>query len=210
MRLIISLLISLLLVTSTHAETRVWLFRGMGGNWGGLAPGVDQIAAKERRIPGVTSVRVFEYYQTQQVANEISHTPSPVKVVVGGYSCGANSATVVANAFHRPIYVEGIQASVWCGSYWITPNVPRAQETLNSRCWRTVGLGCRQYAPAPGTNPGVITIIDRPDGHLYADDDPDAQADMVRFVSRVQNGNLFATAPSGHVRWVTCRRGQRC
>ncbi len=190
-KLILAVALLVLLPVQADAETRVWLMRGMGGNWGGLAPGVDNIAALERRIPGVTSVRVFEYTQTQQIADEIVRTPARVNVVIGGYSCGANSATVIASVMRRPVNVEAIQASVWCGGVSLGPAVMRAQETYNPQCLWTFGLGCKKFVAGPGFH-GQLLLINRPDGHLKADDDPDAQADMVRFVRMVEAQRLGA------------------
>lgn len=208
-RAVLAIIFLLVTIATAPAETRVWLMRGMGGNWGGLAPGVDNIAALERRIPGVTSVRVFEYYQTQQIADEIVRTPLRVNVVIGGYSCGANSATVIASVMRRPVNVEAIQASTWCGGVPLGAAVARAQETYNPQCLWTFGLGCKKYVAGPGFR-GQLLLVNRPDGHLKADDDPDAQADMVRFVRAVEAQKLGAARiRSSGVHEIVRYHGQR-
>src|SRR5215469_11002107 len=84
--------------TSAHAAgTKVWGFRGAG--FEGWSQGVDQIAEQARYIPNVVSVRVFNYYETQQVYDEIAATPHGTRVAVYGYSCGANAATLIGTAF---------------------------------------------------------------------------------------------------------------
>jgi len=127
----------LVLVTSASpafAGTKGWGFRG----WGlpGWSEGVDQIAQQAAHIHNVTSVRVYNYYQTQEVANEIAATPHGTRVVVYGYSCGANSSTIIGTSFagRRNINaVLGMQPSIWCGG---TPNLSQ-----------NVGYAQNTYAP---------------------------------------------------------------
>src|SRR5215831_2425260 len=92
-----TLLLAVLMGGNAYGGTKVWGFRGAGFMvW---SEGVDQIAEQARHIPGVTSVRVFNYYQTQEVANEIAAAPHGTRVAVYGYSCGANAATVIGTSF---------------------------------------------------------------------------------------------------------------
>ena len=166
--------------------THVRLMRGLGG--AALSPGVDQIAASAAKIHGVTLVKVYEYTQTQQIADEINAEGLDIKEVIGGYSCGANASPVVASGVSRSIdMLTVIQASEWCGGVPIPKNVKRAQETYNPDCAQTAGLGCKELELGPGFNPANFTVIIRPDCHPCADVNPDAQADMLRAISSVAN-----------------------
>src|SRR6516164_4580709 len=130
----LALAIVLFLGKVAHAGTKVWGFRGWGP--AGWSEGVDQIAQQAATIHNVTSVRVFNYYDTQQVANEIAATPHGTRVVVYGYSCGRNSATLIGTAFtvRRNVNaVLGMQPSIWCGG---TPNLSN-----------NVGYAQNTYAP---------------------------------------------------------------
>lgn len=163
---------------SATSGTHVYLMRGMGPSvW---SYGVDQIGAAAAKIPGVTKVAVYDYTQDQTIVDQIAADPPAVRVMVGGYSCGANTTTVVGAAVKRLIQmIAVIQASVWCGGTYLTPNVLKVQETYNPNFAETFGLGAYQLQPGPGFNPANLTLIDRPDCHPCADTDPDAQNDVL-------------------------------
>lgn len=178
-RLIVALALCLL-SSQVFAGTRVWGFYGWGDNAFGSSRGIDQIAVRARLIPGVVSVRVFNYTQTQQVANEIMASPSGDKTVLYGYSCGANAITMFFN-IPRRMNIAGIQESLWCGGYPLGSNINYAQETY-AGCIITLGFGCKRYVAGPGFT-GKITLIRRPDLHPAADTDPDAQADVLSVIA---------------------------
>jgi hypothetical protein len=176
------------------------------------AGGMDAIGAKVAKIQGVTRVDVFEYYQTQDVANEIMATPSGVRQVIVGFSCGANAAPVVAAAIQRPIAgVFVIQPSTWCGGGPVSANVQRAQETYNPACGETFGLGCKLLDLAPGFNPSNFTVIQRPDCHICSDRDPDAVNDIVlavRSVTTPRAGLRFGARVPGAINVLVRHHGQ--
>src|SRR6516164_7891207 len=92
----VALAIILFSTRISHAGTRVWLMYGWGDNAFGSSSGIDEIAARARTIPGVTQVNVRNYWDTTTIYNEVMASPTTERIVLGGYSCGANSATVVA------------------------------------------------------------------------------------------------------------------
>ena len=161
-------LLALLLSGSPEAcaGTRVWLMYGWGDNAFGTSSGIDEIAARARTIPGVTQVNVRNYWDTQTVYNEIMASPTSDRIVVGGYSCGLNAATVVARGLwesgRHVSTVVGIQQSVWCGGDALESNVKYGQGTYNADCRQTFGLGCKPLEAAPSFM-GKIVNINRPD-----------------------------------------------
>lgn len=157
--------------------------------------GMDHIAALVAKISGVTRVDIFDYYQTQDVLNEIMATPTSVKQIIIGFSCGANASPVVAAAVPRRFDgVFIIQASDWCGGAPLSANVARAQETYNPNCLDTGGLGCKLLDMAPGFNPSNFTVIQRPDCHICSDHDPDAQQDIVSAIRSVTSQKASAAS----------------
>jgi hypothetical protein len=185
---------SVLLIGQAHAETWVWLLYGLGGQW--TSGGVDQIAARARNIPGVTKVTVLNYTDTQRVYDEVMAAPAGVRVVIGGYSCGANAAEVISLAlwqsYRQFATIANIQASKWCGGNSLEGLSPHyAQSTYNASCWETFGLGCKPLEPAPSFQ-GHIININRPDSHGDAQYDPDTQADVLKAIA--------ATSLYGHPR----------
>lgn len=165
--------------------TLVWLMYGWGDNAFGSSNGIDQIAARARLIKGVNGVYVRNYWQTQQIADEIMGSPSGERIVIGGYSCGANSPTTIAYGLyqHRRVYIVGIQESLWCGGYPLYNNVIAAQETY-AGCILTLGFGCKRYTAYPGHHV-PIRLIRRPDLHPQADNDVNAQRDVLNFIAWV-------------------------
>jgi len=171
------------LTNAANAETKVWGFRGAG--FEAWSQGVDQIAEQARHIPGVTDVRVFNYYETQQVYNEVRATPHGVRVAIYGYSCGANAATLIGTSLAGQRNVNevlGMQPSLWCGGTPVlTQNVGYAQNTF-APCWATLGLGCQQWSGARR-----LSQIERLSRHLYADEDPAYQQDVLGAIDYLAN-----------------------
>lgn len=196
--LILATLAILLMTTSTSAGTKVWLMYGLGDNFAGSSSGIDVIAQRARNIPGVTQVTVRNYWDTQTIFNEASAAArAGDRVVLGGYSCGANSATVVARAMWQAYLqfptIANIQASKWCGGDALEGLSPRyGQSTYNADCSQTFGLGCKPLEAAPSFQ-GHIVNINRPDSHGYADDDPATQQDVLKAIAAT---SLYGHAPA--------------
>jgi hypothetical protein len=145
-----------LLVASAKAQspTRVWGLYGWGDNWRGTSAGIDEIAAEVRSIPGVEFVHIFNYWQTQEVFDEIRAAPEGTKIVIYGYSCGNNSLPVIAkglNGIRTVDTLAGIQMSLWCGGDDVSANVIYAQTTYG-KCTQTLGLGCKKFRAADGNS----------------------------------------------------------
>lgn len=174
-----------MIATNANAATRVWGFYGWGDNFWGTSSGVDTIAEGARRLPHVVSVRVLNYWETQRAADEISRAPRHDRVVLYGYSCGANSITVISAAFRgiRHMDIAGIQPSLWCGGTDIATSVLYAQQEY-AGCVITFGLGCKRWHPAPGNHVSEVVRIRRPSLHSQADNDPRAQADVLHVIAR--------------------------
>lgn len=181
-----------------HGGTRVWLMYGLGDNAFGSSSGIDEIAARARTIPGVTQVTVRNYWDTTTIYNEsLAAINAGDRVVLGGYSCGANSATVVARALWQAQRsfptIANIQASKWCGGDALEGKSPAyGQSTFNADCSQTFGLGCKPLEAAPSFL-GRIVNINRPDSHGYADNDPDTQNDVLKAIAAT---SLYGHAPS--------------
>ena len=192
---IIAVLFGAAIVTRGHAATRVWLMYGWGDNVFGSSSGIDEIAARARTIPGVVQVNVRNYWDTQTIYNEVMASPAADRIVLGGYSCGANSATVVARSLwqagRKAHTIANIQMSKWCGGDALESNVAYGQSTYNADCRQTWGLGCKPLEPAPSFL-GHIVNINRPDSHGAADNDPTTQNDVLKAIAAT---SLYGTRP---------------
>jgi hypothetical protein len=190
-----------------YGGTRLFAFYGLGGPW--FSTGVDQVVEQARNIPGVTHIATYNYWETNRAANDINNVPSSDKVVLFGYSCGANSTTVVAAGVHRHVNtVTGIQQSVWCGGTDLYGNVNYGQMTYNPTCWQTGGLGCKPYTAGSGFT-GHILNIERYDMHGYADENPDAQADVLRAIRLTAHGRPQRVHCGQHVCVIIRRHGEQ-
>ena len=190
-------LIFVLFAYPAAATTDVWLMYGWGDNFLGTSSGIDDIAARARTIPGVASVNVRDYWDTSTIYNEaVAAVNAGHRVVLGGYSCGLNSATVVARGLwesgHHIATVVGIQQSKWCGGNGLESNVRYGQSTYNEDCRETWGLGCKPLEPAPSFG-GKIVNIHRAEHHGYADNDPLAQQDVLKAIAAT---SLYGSRPS--------------
>lgn len=212
-RSILASLFLLGLVFPALAGTRVWLHYGLGDNIFGSSAGIDQIAAVARTLPGVAQVTVHNYWQTQQTADEIMAAPPGDRIVVGGYSCGANASTTIAYGLnpHRKIDVAVIQESYWCGGFPLLGNVNRAQETYAAGplgFLLTLGFGSKEMTAGPGFN-GTLLLINRPDLHPYADLDPNAQRDVLSFIAGTNKSAHFFKKRGPVVTHIIRYNGQR-
>ena len=187
----------LILVTSpANAGTKVWGLAGWGPN--GWSEGVYQIAQQARTIPGVTSVHVYDYTRTQRVYDEILAAKSAdprVRVAIYGYSCGANSAVLIANSIRGNINeVLGMQPSIWCGGGTVNQiyqNTGYGQATI-AGCLQTLGLGCQQWSGARR-----LSMIERDQWHGQADTDPAYQQDVLSSIAYLA-GYVHHCDPARH------------
>ena len=179
MKTFLAALILLALLLPARAATNVWVFYGAGPVF--LSSGMDQVARKARTISGVGAVHgPYRYYETQRAYNEIMASPSSDKVVIVGYSCGGNAAAIISQAGGRQMNVLGMQPSIWCGSTEVRSNVPYAQATYS---FGTFGFGAARYW---GSATRIVNI-NRPDGHLQADNDPNYQNDVLTAIYAIAN-----------------------
>lgn len=166
------------------AVTLVWLLYGAGGQ--STSTGIDEIADKARNIPGVDAVNVREWQERARVVDEIMAAPADARIIIGGYSCGLNSATEISRTLwergRAVATVVGIQQSLWCGGSGLESNVTFGGSVFNSACAMTGGLGCKPLEAAPSFQ-GQIVNVDLPLSHQEADNDPQAQAYVLAVIA---------------------------
>jgi len=174
-------LLALLLSSPAQAATDLFLFYGAGPH--GLSSGIDRIARIARTFGGVGFVGTFDYRDTQAAYDRAAATPPSDKIVLVGFSCGAQSVVNVAAGLernHRPVVILAIQPSFWCGSAQTTSNVVYAQDSWSPG---TFGLGSKWYDGSASR----IVLIERRSPHLQGDDNPAAQADVLAAIYSIAN-----------------------
>jgi hypothetical protein len=176
----------LLWAAPAAAATDVWIFYGAGFHF--WSSGMDEIARRAVHLRGVGAVHgPYDYRETQRAYDEIMAAPHEHSIVISGYSCGGNAAGAVAQGLARTgrhVHLAVIQPSIWCGNDYMrtTSNVGLAQDTFGD-CLQTLGLGCAQFSG----DAHRIILINRPDLHLEADTDVNAQRDVLGAIYTVAN-----------------------
>jgi hypothetical protein len=180
---LIAVLAAALACTPAAAGTRLYAFYGLGGQR--TSVGIDQIVEQARSIPGITHVAVYNQSEWRRATRDIDGVPPEDKVVLIGYSCGMNKATVVAHDIARHIdTIAGMQMSEHCGGFDLGANVSYGQVTYGG-C--ISGLGCKQLAPGSAFTGRILNIY-RPETHGASDTDPDYQADVLRAIKWTAGG----------------------
>jgi pimeloyl-ACP methyl ester carboxylesterase len=146
-------------------KVAVALLYGLGGS--ATSPGIVQLYDEIKKIPDVAVLIPYDQSNWQVAAHDISKY-TVEKLVVIGYSMGANATTMIADAL-KPRAVSllvAIQPTMYEGADTIGPNVVRAVEIYNPNVLETGGLGSRRLT---GTH---VQYVVNSDSHAYADEDP--------------------------------------
>lgn len=139
----------------------VEILYGLGGT--DTSPGMVQLAQQLGTIPGVTVRSHDESDWTAAVINAKSWPDA--KVVLVGYSMGANNITYVAEQLKQVDLLIAIQPTLYEEAVTVGPNVKKAIEFYNPNVLETGGLGSRKLE-------GNVEYVVNQDSHPYADDDP--------------------------------------
>jgi len=159
-----TLCVCLTLATGARAETLVVLLEGLGGRL--TSPGIVSLQEELAVIPSTIVPAPIAQHKWRYAVQLIEQQEPGTKIVVIGYSLGANNATYITKNVRHVDELIAIQASVWGRSVAIDENVDKAIEIYNPKFWRTAGLGAKRLV-------GVhFSYIANNDSHPYADNDP--------------------------------------
>ncbi len=193
LRLLVSffsnLSVSLVLATAAGAETLVVLLEGLGGRTTSHG-----IVSLQKELSAIANTRVpfpLSQHNWRDAVKIIQQQKPGTKIVVIGYSLGANNSTYVTKNVKHVNELIAIQASVWGQSTAIGENVDRAIEIYNPKFWRTAGLGAKRLA-------GVhFSYITNGDSHFYADNDPQVHKFILNEVQNIAEPTTPAKSVSG-------------
>ena len=148
-------------------KVAVVLLHGLGG--ASTSPGIDRLHDEVKAMsPDIAVLPVYDQAQWQAAEAAIKKY-TVEKLVVIGYSMGANDTTFIANAL-KPRKVSlliAIQPTVWENATPIGTNVDRAIEVYNPTFAQTAGFGARKLL---GFH---LTYITNSDTHPYVQNDPE-------------------------------------
>jgi hypothetical protein len=134
---------------------------GLGGTT--TSPGMVQLV--EQIKPLVKFVKAWDESDWQSALDN-ARTWTVEKIVLIGYSMGANNITYIAQGLKHVDLLCAIQPTLWEAAVPITSNTAAAIEWYNPTILETGGLGGRKLT---GVNIGYIPSND---SHPYADNDP--------------------------------------
>jgi hypothetical protein len=187
--LIVTLGVCLALATDAWAKTFVVLLEGLGGRH--TSRGIHSLQKKLTAIPNTIVPAPIAQHSWRSAVQLIEKQELGTKIVVVGYSLGANNSTYVARSVKHVDGLIAIQPSVWGRATAIGDNVDRAIEIYNPKVWRTAGLGAKRLM---GLHFSYIT---NSDAHFYADDNPQVHKFVFNEVKTIADPTTPAKTVSG-------------
>ena len=131
--------VCLVLATVASADSLVVLLEGLGGRI--TSRGIVSFQEELSVIPNTRVVLPLAQHSWRDAVKLIQQQKPETKIVMIGYSLGANNSTYVAKNVKHVDELIAIQASVWGRATAVGENVDKAIEIYNPKFWRTAGLG---------------------------------------------------------------------
>src|SRR5262249_20199954 len=181
--------VCLVLATFAYAETLVVLLEGLGGRV--TSSGIVSLQEELSAIPNTIVALPLAQHNWRDAVKLIKQQKPETKIVVIGYSLGANNSTYVAQNVKHVDELIAIQASVWGRATAVGENVDKAIEIYNPKFWRTAGLGAKRLV-------GIhFSYVTNSDSHFYADNDPEAHKFVFNEVKKLAEPTAPARAVFG-------------
>jgi len=177
------------LATGAYAESLVVLLEGLGGRIS--SPGIVSLQEELSAIPNTIVALPLAQHNWRDAVKLIKQQKPETKIVVIGYSLGANNATYVAQNVKHVDELIAIQASMWGQATALGENVDKAIEIYNPKFWRTAGLGAKRLV-------GIhFSYVANSDSHFYADDDPEVHNFVFNEVKKLADPTTPEKSVSG-------------
>jgi len=172
-----------------YAESLVVLLEGLGGRI--TSRGIVSLQEELNIILDTRVPLPLAQHSWRDAVKLIQQQKPETKIVVIGYSLGANNSTYVAKNVKHVDELIAIQASVWGRATAVGENVDKAIEIYNPKFWRTAGLGAKRLV-------GIhFSYVTNSDSHFYADDDPEVHKFIFNEVKKIADPRTPARSVSG-------------
>jgi lipoprotein-anchoring transpeptidase ErfK/SrfK len=102
------------------------------------AIGLVDLVSELRSMPDV-EVATYLHQSWSSLVNDINRQPEGTRILVIGYSLGANNAVLVANTANHVDSLIALQPSMFTSNPSVTGNVRRVIEIYNPNPWMTFG-----------------------------------------------------------------------
>lgn len=165
---------------------RIRVGEGLGGALTnqGLLPFVEVI---KKSYPGV-DVDTFED-DVEGIAEELTSFPASDKIIIGGYSRGADYTPTIAAKVPRQVdYIFMFQPSIWYPSGPVTSNVLKGYCVYNPFWFETFGLGFRRPYKAEGNTVTQMEVVMAQDSHGAVQYNPTYQSRVLRDIGSIVKG----------------------
>jgi len=181
--------VCLVLATVASADSLVVLLEGLGGRI--TSRGIVSFQEELSVIPNTRVALPLAQHSWRDAVKLIRQQKPETKIVMIGYSLGANNSTYVAKNVKHVDELIAIQASLWGRATAVGENVDKAIEIYNPKFWRTAGLGARRLV-------GIhFSYVTNSDSHFYADDDPEVHKFIFNEVKKLAAPTTPAKSLSG-------------
>jgi len=170
------------IVDRARAKTEVFQLYGLGGKV--FSSGQDTLAETLRK-KGAKVRPIYQFYEWQQVVEDIKKVPAGRRIVVVGNSNGGNAATWVQAATKRKIHYLQVQdPTIWLPMSPIGKHVSRADCVWNVNPFSAlIPVGHRRCELVPGYPQKRFKEIKTWAAHTYVDKDPTNHARVVEQVA---------------------------
>jgi hypothetical protein len=152
------------------------------------APGLVEFVAELQSMPDVEVV-TYWHPEWPSLVDDINHQPEGTRILVIGYSLGANNAVLVANNTNYIDSIIALQPSIFALSTPLTGNVGRIVEIYDPNPWMTFGgMGSQKLI---GAN---IEYIVNNDSHIGAPFNPEFRTLVKSEIARLSAQQVPNTA----------------
>jgi len=128
---IFTLCVCLVLATFAYADSLVVLLEGLGGRIS--SPGIVSFQEELSVIPNTKVALPLAQHNWRNAVKLIQQQKPETKIIVIGYSLGANNSTYLAKNVKHVDELIAIQASVWGRATAVGENVDKAIEIYNPK-----------------------------------------------------------------------------
>ena len=160
----VTLCLCSVLAIGAQAVSLVVLLEGLGGRI--ASAGIVFLQKELSAIRNTIVPSPIAQSKWRSAVKLIEQQEPETKIIVIGYSLGANNSTYITKKVQHVDELIAIQPSLWGPSAAIGENVDKAIEIYNPRFWRTAGLGAKRLV-------GVhFSYMTNNDSHPYAHKNP--------------------------------------
>jgi len=154
------------------------------------APSLVELAGELKAMPDV-EVATYQHQSWRSLVDDINRQPKGTRILIVGYSLGANNAILVANSTGYVDEIIALQPSMLTSQASLTGKVGKVIEIYNPNPWMTFGGMGSQKLDAPN-----IEYIVNNDTHPFAQFNEQFHSIVKSELARISALDNLQTAPA--------------